>query len=71
MEGNCQINDVVYNCDITRPLPRNILNLQRRNGRATSITTSYDLNTRYSNKTTLSSYMWHLKGVSSERPNLK
>ena len=26
---------------------------------------------RYSNKTTLASYMWHLKSVSSETPNLK
>ena len=26
---------------------------------------------RYSNKTMLSSYMWHLKSVSSETPNLK
>ena len=26
---------------------------------------------RYSNKTTLSSYMWHLKSVSSETPNLR
>ena len=26
---------------------------------------------RYSNKTTLSSYMWHLRSFSSETPNLK
>ena len=22
IEGNCQVNDVVYKCDITRPLPK-------------------------------------------------
>ena len=35
MEGNSQVNDVVYKCDIIRPLPKKcILNLQRENGRA-------------------------------------
>ena len=22
MEGNCQVNDVVYKCDVTRPFPK-------------------------------------------------
>ena len=33
IDGNCQVNDVVYKCDITRPLPKKyILDLQRENG---------------------------------------
>ena len=24
MEGNCQVNDVVYKCDLTRPLPKKV-----------------------------------------------
>ena len=47
MERNCQVNDIIYNCDITRPFPKTCtLDLQRENGRAVSITTSYYLNTR-------------------------
>ena len=46
MEGNCQVNDVAYKCDLTRPLPKKcVLNLQSQNGRATSINTSSHLNT--------------------------
>ena len=46
MEGNCQGNDVVYKCDITRPLPKKyILDLYREDGKAISITISYHLNT--------------------------
>ena len=47
MEGNCQNNDIDYTCDLTKPLPKKrVLNLQRDNGRAVSITTSHYLNTR-------------------------
>ena len=47
MEGNCQVNNVVYKCDVTRPLPKKcILEFQRENRRAVSIATSYHLNTR-------------------------
>ena len=47
MEGNCQNNDTDYTCDLTKPLPKKrVLNLQRDNGRAVSITTSHYLNTR-------------------------
>ena len=47
LEGNCQVNDVVYKCDVTRPFPKKcILDLQRANGRAVSITIIYNLNTR-------------------------
>ena len=24
MEGNCQVNDVVCKCDVTRPLPKKV-----------------------------------------------
>ena len=24
MEGNCQVNDVVYKCDVTRSLPKKV-----------------------------------------------
>ena len=47
MEGKCQVNDVVYKCDVTRPLPKKwILHLHRENGTAISITASYHLNLR-------------------------
>ena len=45
--GNCHVNDVVYKCDVTRPLPKMcIMDLQREDGRAVSITTTYYLNAR-------------------------
>ena len=48
LEGNYQVNDVVYRCDVERPLAKKkcILDLQRENGRAISVTTSHHLNTR-------------------------
>ena len=47
MEGNCQVNNVVHKWDVTRSLPKKVyLGLQRKNGRAVSLTTSYHLNTR-------------------------
>ena len=47
MEGNCLVNDVVYKCDIQDHYQKKcILDLQRENGRAVSIATSYQLNTR-------------------------
>ena len=44
MEGNCQVNEVFYKCDITitRPLSREVC-LGNAEGRAVSI---YQLNTR-------------------------
>ena len=27
MEGNCQVNNVVHKCDITRPFPKNAFKL--------------------------------------------
>ena len=46
MGGNCQAIDIVYKCEVTRPLPKKSnLDFQRENRRAASITASY-LNTR-------------------------
>ena len=73
MEGNCQVNDVVYKCDVTRPLLKQVY-LELAEGEWKSHLYNHKLSfkhKRYSNKTTLSSYMWHFKSVSSETPNLK
>ena len=73
MEANCQVNNVVYKCDVTRPLPKKVY-LRLEEGEWKSRFYDHKLSfkyKRYSNKTTLSSYMWHLKSVSSETPNLK
>ena len=73
MEGNCLVNDIVYKCDITRPLSKKVY-LGLAEGEWKSRFYNHKLSfkhKRYSNKTTLSSYMWHLKSVSSETPNLK
>ena len=56
MEGNCQVNDVVYN--VTRPLSKKVyLGLaEKENGRAVSIKHKSSFkHKRYSNTTTLSS----------------
>lgn len=71
MEGNCQVNDEVYWYDVTRPLPKKVyLRLAERveetfHNRKLSF--KYK---RYSIKTRLSSYMWHLKKVSNEARNM-
>ena len=73
MEGNCQINNVIYKCDVTRPLSKKVY-LGLAEGEWKSCFYDHKLlfkQKRYSNKTMLSSYMWHLKSVSSETPNLK
>ena len=48
MEGNCQVNDVVYKWDVTRALPKKcIFDLKKENVRAVSTTASYNnLSTR-------------------------
>ena len=64
-EGNCQINDVVYKFDVTRPLSKKVyLGLAEGEwkGRFYNHKLSFK-HKRYSNKTTFSSYMWHLKSV--------
>ena len=73
MEGNCQVNNVVYKCDVTRPLPKKMY-LRLAEGEWKSRFCNHNLSSkhkRYSTKTTLSSYTWHLKSVSSETLNLK
>ena len=47
LEGNCHVKDVVYKCDVTRPLLKKcILDLQRENGRLAFIAMNYHLDTR-------------------------
>ena len=73
MDRNCQVNDMVYKCDMTRPLLKNVY-LGLAEGEWKSLLSNHKVSSkhkRYSDKTTLSSYMWHLKSVSSETPNLK
>ena len=68
IEGNCQVNDVAYKCYVTRNLPR-IVYLGLAGGEWKSHFYDHELSfkhKRYSNKTTLSSYMRHLESVSSE-----
>ena len=68
-----QVNNVVYKCDVTRSLPKKVY-LGLAEGEWKSPFYNHKLSfkhKRYSNKTILSSYMWHLKSVSSETPNLK
>ena len=73
MEGNCQGNDAVHKCDVTRPLPQKEY-LGLAEGEWKSRFYNHKLSFKHkrcSNKTTLSSHIWHLKSVSSETPNLK
>ena len=73
MKGNCQVNDVVYKCDVTRPLPKKVY-VGLAEGEWKSCVYNHKLSfkhKRYSTITTLSNYMWHLKSVSSETPNWK
>ena len=73
MEGNCQVNEVVYKYDVTRPLPKKEY-LGLAEGEWKSRFHSHKLSfkhKRYSNKTRLSSYMWNLKLVSNKTPKLK
>ena len=70
---NSHVNDAVYKCDITRPLPKKV-SLGLLEGEWKSPFYKYKLlfkHKRYSNKTTLSSYKLHLKGASSETSNLR
>ena len=75
MEGNCPVNDVVDKCDVARPLPKKVyLELAEREREWKNCFYNHKLSFKYktySNKTTLSSCMWHLKTASSETPNLK
>ena len=73
MEGNCLVNDIVCKCDVTRPSPKKVY-LGPAEGKQRSRFYNHKFSfkhKRYSNKTTLSNYMWCLKSVSSKTPNLK
>ena len=73
MEGNFQINDVVYKGHVTRPLPKKVyLGLTEGEWKCHFYNQklSFESN-RHSNKTTRSNFMGRLKSVSSETPNLK
>ena len=57
------VNDVAYKCDVTRPLTKK-LHPRFAEGEWKSHFYNHKLSfkhKRYSNKTTLPSYMWHLK----------
>ena len=62
MEGSCQVNDVVYKCEVIRPLPKNVYLVLAEGewkSRFYNLSIIYKLSfkdKRYSNKTTLSSY---------------
>ena len=59
MEGNCQVNNVIYKCDVTRPLPKKVY-LGLAEGEWMSRFYNHNLSIkdkRCSSKTTLSSYM--------------
>ena len=73
MEGNCQVNNVVCKCDVTRPLTKKVyLGLAKGEWKCRFYNHKLSFKHKsYSNKTTLSNYMCHLKSVSSETPNLK
>ena len=72
-EGNCHVNNVVCKCDVTRPLQKKVyLGLAEREWKCCFYNHKLSFkHKRHSNKTTLSSYMWHLNSVSSETLNLK
>ena len=67
------VNNVVYKCDVKRPLPKKEY-LTLPMGEWKSCFYNHKLlfkHKRYFNKTTFASYIWHLKNISSETPNLK
>ena len=72
MEGNCQVYNIIYKCDVARPLPKKVyLGLAEREWKSRFYNHELALKRkRYSNKTTLSMSR-HLQSVSSETHNLK
>ena len=67
IEGNCQVIDVVYKCNVTRPLPK-----KRRLADTEWKSRFYNHKLLFKHKiySNNASYMRHLKSVSSETPNL-
>ena len=73
MEGNGLVNDVVYKCDVIRPLPKKVY-LGLAEGEWKGCFYDHRLSfklKRYFYKRRLSSYVMDFKSVSSETPNLK
>ena len=70
---NCQVNNMVYKCEVTRPLMKKVyLGLAEGEWKSRFYNHRLSLKLkRHSSKKILSSYMWQLKIVSSETPNLK
>ena len=73
IEGNCQVNDVIYKCYVTKPLPEKVYpGLAERECKRHFYNHKLSFkHKRYTNKATVSSCMWHLKSVSNETPNRK
>ena len=70
MEENSQVNDVVYKWEVTRTLPKKTCRVAKGEwkGRFYNRKLSFK-HKKTSSRKTFSSYMWHLKNVSSETPN--
>ena len=72
IEGNFQVNDLVWKCDLARTLPKKVyLELAEEEWKSPFFNHKLSFKHKWHLKNTiLSSYMWHLKSVSSETPNL-
>ena len=73
MEWNCQFNNVVFRCEKKRPMRKKV-HLGLSEGEWKSRFYNHQLSFKYqgySNKTMLSSYMWHFKSASRETPKLQ
>ena len=65
IDGNCQVSNVVYKCDVTRSLTKKVY-LGPAEGDWRTLFYNHKLSFKYkgySNKTTLSSYIRHLKSI--------
>ena len=71
MEENIQVNDVVYKCEVTRTLPKKrTCRVAKGEWKGRFYNRKLSLKQKKnSSRKTFSSYMWHLKNVSSETPN--
>ena len=73
MDRKCQTMDVVYDCRVTSSEPQKIyFGLAEGKWKQRYYNHKKSFNhKRYSHKTTLSSYTWHLKEILDVTPNLK
>ena len=71
VQGNYQVNNIVYKCDVTRPLSKKLyLGLAEVEWKSSFYNHKLSFKHKiYSNKITLSSYIWHLRSVSIETTN--